>query len=309
MTLPEFILLRPLWLLGLPLAPVAAALVARRADGMAEWRAVVDPDLLEAMRLRGHVTPPRTGPDPWLMALALALLCAGLAGPASRDHHAPLLRNRDALMILFDLSPSMIRGGGLDDAQAAVSRLIDIGATRPAGLIVYAGESFLASIPTDDPAALQGMIAVTDSETMPVGGSRPDRALMMARRVLADAASVAPDVVLVSDGGGMGPVAADVARQMAADGARISGIFVPQDAPPYGLPAAMAESLQAVVEAGGGEMASASDLASIDTLLSARRKPQQQDADLRALEYRDLGPWLAALAILPLALLFRRKQT
>ena len=134
MTLPEFILLRPLWLLGLPLAPVAAALVARRADGMAEWRAVVDPDLLEAMRLRGHVTPPRTGPDPWLMALALALLCAGLAGPASRDHHAPLLRNRDALMILFDLSPSMIRGGGLDDAQAAVSRLIDIGATRPAEL-------------------------------------------------------------------------------------------------------------------------------------------------------------------------------
>lgn len=309
MTLPELILLRPLWLLGLPLALVAAVLVARRTDGMTEWRAVVDADLLEAMRLRGYVTPPRPDPDPWLMALALALLCTGLAGPASRDHHAPLLRNRDALMILLDLSPSMTSGGGLDDAQAAISRLIDIGAARPTGLIVYAGESFLASIPTEDPATLQGMIAVVDSETMPVAGSRPDRALIMARRVLADAASLAPDVVLVSDGGGMGPAAADIARQMAEDGIRISGIFVPQDAPPYGLPAAMPERVQSVVEAGGGKMANASDYASVGTLLSARRRPEQQAADLRALQYRDLGPWLAALALLPLALLFRRRQT
>lgn len=308
MTLPELILLRPLWLLGLPLALAAGAVVARRADGMAAWRAVVDPDLFEAMRLRGQVSPPRSGPDPWLMALSLALLCAGLAGPASRDPEAPVLRNRDALMILFDLSPSMTGGGGLDDAQAAVSRLIDRGEARPTGLIVYAGESFLASVPSEDPQMLQGMIAVADAETLPVGGSRPDRALTMARGILRDAASLAPDVVLVSDGGGMGPVAEDVARQMAAGGVRISGIFVPQETPAYGLPDARPAALQAVVAAGGGAMVSASEFAAIDALLPARRGPERDAADLRALQYRDLGPWLAALALLPLALLFRRRQ-
>ena len=60
MTLPEFILLRPLWLLGLPLAPVAAALVARRADGMAEWRAVP----IFSRQCASGVTSPRHAQGP-----------------------------------------------------------------------------------------------------------------------------------------------------------------------------------------------------------------------------------------------------
>ena len=309
MTGPEFILLRPLWLIGLPLALVAGVLIARRADGIAAWRAVVDADLLDAMRGRGWVTAPRVGADPWLLAIALALICAGLAGPASRDSQAPVLRNTNTLMILLDLSPSVTEGGGFDDAQAALARLVDLEGDRPTGLIVYAGESFLASVPAEDPGVVRGLIAVADSATMPVGGSRPDRALIMARGALQDAGAMAPDVVIVSDGGGMGPEAVDIARQMAAERVRVSGIFVPQDAAPYGMPAAAPETLAAVAEAGGGRMVEATELSALGTLLPDRRDPQRDVPDLRALQYRDLGPWLAALALVPLALLFRRRQT
>ncbi|PTW48273.1 vWA domain-containing protein [Rhodovulum kholense] len=309
MTGPEVLLLRPLWLAGLPLALVVGALVARRADGLGAWRAVIDADLLDAMRGRGWVSAPRNGAAPWLMSLAMALLLAGLAGPASRAPNAPVPRNTDRLMILLDLSPSMTEGGSLDDAQAALARLIDIEADRPTGLIVYAGESFLASVPTDDPGLVQGLIAVADGETMPVGGTRPDRALTLARRALADAGARAPDVVLVSDGGGMGPEAAEIARRMAAEGSRVSAIFVPEDAPPYGMPSASRTALAAVAEAGGGRLADATAPAGIDRLLPRRRDRQTDAPDLRALQYRDHGPWLAALALLPLAALFRRPST
>lgn len=309
MTGPEFILLRPLWLIGLPLALVAGLLIARRADGMAAWRAVTDVDLLEAMRGRGWVSAPRAGADPWLMALALALLFSGLAGPASRDRNAPILRNTNTLMILLDLSPSVTEGGGFDDAQAALARLVDLEGDRPTGLIVYAGESFVASIPAEDPGVVRGLIAVADGGTMPVGGSRPDRALTMARRALQDAGAVAPDVVFVSDGGGMGPEAADIARQMKAEGSRVSAIFVAQDTPPYGMPAADPEALSAVAEAGGGRTVEATALTAIGTLLPDRRDTGRDAPDLRALQYRDLGPWLAALALFPMALLFRWRRT
>ncbi|WP_138471584.1 VWA domain-containing protein [Poseidonocella sp. HB161398] len=308
MTVPELILLRPLWLAGLPLALAAAVLARRHAGGLAAWRRVADPALLEAMRRRGHVTPSHSGAEPWLAALALALLCAGLAGPADRDPDAPVLRDRHLLLVLLDLSPSVTRGGGLDDAQAAVSRLVDIGGTRPTGLIVYAGESFLAALPTEDPGAVQGMIAVADGETMPVGGSRPDRALAMAQRVLRDAAAPEADVVLVSDGGGMGPEALGIARQMAEEGSRISAVFVPQGAPQYGLPPGDPEGLEAVARAGGGRMADAGAAGTVDALLPVRRGTGARGTELRALQYRDRGPWLAAAALVPLALLFRRRR-
>ncbi|MFD1342447.1 VWA domain-containing protein [Litorisediminicola beolgyonensis] len=309
MTLPDLLLLRPAWLIGLPCTLIAAYILSRRAGASGGWQAVVDPDLMAAMRARGYVTRPRADLEPWLMGAALALLCAGLAGPALRDRDAPALRNRDALMLVLDLSPSVTKGGGLDDAQAAIARLIDVNRTRPAGLILYSGEAFLASIPTEDPATLKSTIAVLGPNTMPVAGSRPDRALATARRALDDAASLAPDVVLVSDGGGVGPETVTLAREMAAEGMRVSAIFVAQDGAPYGSPSADIAPLVALAKAGGGSAAAATDLAEIDGLLAGGRNEAALDRDIRALVYRDLGPWIAALALLPLAALFRRRPT
>ncbi|MGR3441934.1 MAG: vWA domain-containing protein, partial [Thalassococcus profundi] len=241
-------------------------------------------------------------------ALAAALVAAGLSGPATRDGDAPVLRNLDAVMILLDLSPSVTEGGGLDDAQAAVSRLIDTHGTRPVALAVYTSESFLVSVPTEDPAALQTVVAVSDAQTMPLGGSRPDRALTMAWQVLSDAAAAQPDVVLVSDGGGVGPEALDLARQMAAEGLRVSTVFVAPEAAPYGMPPATPEALEGLARAGGGITTAATDLSGLEAFLDERRGDGAADPALRNLRYADHGPWLLALALLPLALLFRRRR-
>ena len=308
MTGGDLILLRPLWLVGIPAALFLGALAARSAHGLAAWQRITDPALLAALRARGQVTEPTRDPAPWLLAMAAALVAAGLSGPATRDRDAPILRNLDAVMILLDLSPSVTEGGGLDDAQAAVSRLIDTHGTRPVALGVYTSESFLVSVPTEDPAALQTVVAVADAQTMPLGGSRPDRALTMARQVLSDAAAARPDVVLISDGGGVGPEALDLARRMAAEGLRVSTIFVGPEGAPYGMPPVTPEALEDLARAGGGIMTAATDLSGLEAFLDERRGDGATDPALRNLRYADHGPWLLAVALLPLALLFRRRR-
>ncbi|MCQ0970203.1 VWA domain-containing protein [Paracoccus sp. TK19116] len=305
--LADVTFLRPLWLLAAPLSLLAGWLVATRLGGDGRWRRIMDADLMVAMRRLGHLTEARDDREPWLIAIAAAIAAFALSGPAIRDPDAPVLRNLDAVMILMDLSPSLTEGAGLDDAQAAVSRLIDIQGTRPIALAVYAAESFLVSVPTEDPAALQTVVAVMDPATMPVGGSRPDRALDLARQTLDDAGATQPDIVLVSDGGGIGPNALDRARQMAAAGMRISAVFVAQDRPPYGATPANREPLVALTDAGGGMTVSAIDLAGLEAIMTDRRGDAAADPAVRNLRYRDLGRWLLILALVPLAFTFRRR--
>ncbi len=306
--LEGLILLRPIWLGALPVALLLGGLAARASARRGRWTRLIDADLLPAMRRRGHLTEAGRDPSPLLVACSAVLVAAGLAGPATPDPDAPALRNLDAVMILLDLSPSVIEGGGLDDAQAAVSRLIDRHAARPVALGIYSGESFLVSVPTDEPETLQTMVGVVDGDTMPVAGSRPDRALAMARRTLADAVVERPDVVLVSDGGGLGPGALDLARLMASEGIRVSAIFVTPDAAPYGMPPARWESLAALADAGGGAIVHAGDTAPLEALLADRRGAAAADGARRRLRYQDHGRWLVALALVPLAFLFRRRE-
>lgn len=301
------ILLRPLWLAVLPAVVGLAWLAMRRADGLSRWRRIIDPAFLPVLRQLGHVTEARRNTRPWLLGAAAALLALGLSGPATRNPDAPLFRNLDAVMILVDLSPSVARGGGLSHAQAAASRLLDRHGTRPVALALYAGESFLVSVPTEAPEALQSAIAVLAEDTMPVTGSRPDRALAMAERTLADAAAERPDVVLISDGGGLDPVAMDVARRMAGGGIRISGVYVPPGDAPYGLPPPDRAALAALAETGGGVLVDAGDTVRLEDVLSTRRAATATDTARRSLLFQDHGRIPVTLAVLVMLPLFRRR--
>lgn len=301
------ILLRPWWLVVLPVAAFAALLAARRADGLAAWRRIVDPELLPVLRRLGHVTDARSDARHWWLGATAGLMALGLAGPATRNADAPAFRNLDAIMILLDLSPSITEGGGLSAAQAASSRLIDRHGTRPVALAVYSGESFLVSVPTVDPAPLQTAIAVVGRDTMPVAGSRPDRALFMARDTLRDAAAESPDVVLVSDGGAVGPEALAIARDMAASGIRVSAVHVAPALPPYGAPPPDRMALGALVRVGGGMLVDADDTSALEDWLAARRGARVAESARLALLFVDHGRIFVALAFAAMLPLFRRR--
>lgn len=300
--------LRPLWMLAIPILFGLAFVASRRADGFAAWRNVIDPDLIPVLTRLGHVDLGAKDWRPWVMAVSAALMAIGLAGPAKRNAGAPVFRNLDAIMIVLDLSPSMLKGGNHDDAQASVARLLDSNGTRPVALAVFAGESFLVSVPTEEPQALKSSVAVIDADTMPVAGSRPDRGLELARATLNDAGAQNADVILITDGGGIDPEAIYQAEAMVQEGVRLSGIFVAHDKPPYGITPDNAKQLDTLIATGDGIVVGSNDLAPLVRLLSERRGLSEEEKARRTILFQDFGPWVFLAGLLALLPIYRRRR-
>ncbi|MDP5306614.1 VWA domain-containing protein [Paracoccus spongiarum] len=296
------ILLRPWWLAGL--VPLAALLIwsRRRLPDAGGWQAVMPRDMLAAMVALGALggRPPR-----WQRGLApaaIALLLLGLAGPALPRPDAPLLAQTDAVVLAIDLSPSVAQGPALAEARLAAAGLLQGLAGRPVGLILYSGEAYAIAAPTTDTAVLETQIGVLDAETMPAPGSRAAAGLGQAAALLAGLRRA--DLVLISDGGGVDAAAVAEADRLDRQGVRISALRLDEPAP--AAPPVPHDALDRLVR-GGGAVLPAAEMRQMATRLR-RSGASLRDPALVALRFRDLGPFLAALAGLPLLVMLRRPR-
>ncbi|QRZ14274.1 VWA domain-containing protein (plasmid) [Paracoccus methylovorus] len=287
------ILLRPLWLLALPALALLALAIWRRGPDAGGWQAVLPPHMRAGLAALGQLG---VGAG-WMRFLPLAggaALAVGLAGPAIQRSDAPVFAQSDAVVIAIDMSPSVARGPALQDAQAAAAGLLTQLAGRPVGLILYAGEAYAVAAPTDDSATLETQISVLGAETMPDEGSRPAAAMAMAGQLLQGLKRA--DLVLISDGGGVDQAAQAEAARLRDAEIRISALTVSGDPP---------SDPQALRTVAGGPIARFDDLDPVVRALSSTGL--ERDPAMRSLQYRDLGPWLALLALLSLLPQFRRQ--
>lgn len=99
--------LRPDWLAGIPAAALLVFWHSRRQRAAGLWRGRIAPHLLAHLIVR---PPRRLGPGPaaWLFAL-LALSCLALSGPSWERSPPPFADDSAALVIVLDLSTSMLR--------------------------------------------------------------------------------------------------------------------------------------------------------------------------------------------------------
>ncbi|WP_223252406.1 VWA domain-containing protein [Paracoccus mutanolyticus] len=262
----------------------------RRAAG--EWTAVLDPALMPALRRLGLLTDGRHTPDvalPFLAALALVL---ALSGPAVLRPGAVEYRALDPLILAMDLSPSVAGDQRvLDEARSAAAMLLPLAQGRPVGLMLYAGDAYLASAPTSDAATLSDLIAVLSRDTMPVAGSRPDIALSMARDLFGgrDGPGLGgADLVLVTDGGGVRPRAVEEAARLASDGARVWALVLPVAA--AGAPPPAPGPLADLARAGGGEAMPAADPPALMARIAARRTARLARDDTAGHAFWTLAP-------------------
>ncbi len=301
-------LLRPLWLAALvPL--VLAALWVRRRAGLGEWSALVDPALLPALHRLGFLKGGGSNPHALLPFAAAAVLVLALSGPSVPRPGMPEFRALDPLVLVLDLSPSIVADERvLADLQAGAAGLLDGAQGRPVGMMLYAADAYLASAPTTDAESLRSLIGVLEQGTVPVAGSRPDIALSMARDLFADADGPGlggADLVLLTDGGGAGPRAEEEAARLAYDGARVWALVLPA-AP--GAPAPDAAGLAALTRAGGGAALPVADAAALTERIARARTARLVREDTAGQGVRELGPWLIPLALLALFPLFRRRR-
>ncbi|UZJ45551.1 VWA domain-containing protein [Marinimicrobium sp. C6131] len=200
--LENFHWLRPLWLLALIPAAALILVLWRRGQQARQWRQLIAPGLLE------HLLDPATQEKRrhylWGLSAAWLLACIALAGPSWEKRPMPVHKTENALIIVLDLSPSMLA------EDLAPSRLVrarlkiaDVLRERQegfTGLIAYAGDAHVVSPLTDDTATIRSLLNALHPNVMPVPGSRPEAAFEQAKALFSDAGISEGQILLLTDG-------------------------------------------------------------------------------------------------------------
>lgn len=297
MTDLDLTLLRPFWLLALLPLVLAGWWLMRRLGTLGAWREAAKPELLQALTHLGWVET-RVNRRPLLASLlVVVIIILALAGPAVERRDSLSYRNLDGVFLLVDVSQSVTEDRRwpqlLTMAQVAIASL----GSRPGGLIVYAGDSYTATDLTVDHMQLGQTVSLIGGETVPDPGSRPERALVMASDVLRSAGILAGDVVLFTDGAGLGPASLAAAEALNRQGIRLS--LVPlNDVPP---------EVTSHAKVGGGRIFTTDQTDVLSAWLrdDARTRLELQTYPL--LFWRDYGRFLLIPALIPLLILFRRQ--
>ncbi len=200
MTSDGFEFLRPLWLLGIPVVIALTIALSRWQTGN-DWSRFIPADKLAFLTFDQTA---RSRNWRWLAGIAWIIVCIALAGPSFSRIPQPVSKNRDALVIVFDLSPSML-ATDLKPSRLARARLklIDLLRLRDDGetaLIVYAGDAHRVAPLTEDTNNIENLVPTLHPNIMPSVGSNIEAALTLAKELLTGAGLSKGDVLLITDG-------------------------------------------------------------------------------------------------------------
>ena len=196
----QFHFIRPLWLWGIP-ALVLLWLLLTRLRRVTLWEAFIPKDKLAVLQVgRGRHS------KSWrrLLMIAWILAVTGAAGPSWRQIEVPTVRNESAMVILLDLSQSMLAQDLTPNRLSrARYKLIDLLRTRTDGqtaLVVYAGDAHTVAPLTDDAATIEVLLPALHPAIMPIAGSNAEAAVALAQQLLHDGGTASGRIIMLTDG-------------------------------------------------------------------------------------------------------------
>jgi Ca-activated chloride channel family protein len=290
-------LLRPLWLIVLPALVVFAILMRQRRAGLGDWDRVLDPAMLRALRALGRVDEAGNARRGLAALSAAALVVLALAGPALERRDAAAFRNLDGVVFVLDASPSMTGSDRWPALQTMGRFGISALGSRPGALVVFGGDSYIASEMTGDHVQLGQTLSLIDAATVPDAGSRPERGLAQAAMLLREADVLAGDVVLFTDGGGLGQAALQEAAGLVAQGARLSMVSLADPGP----------EIRTLAATGQGRIFALTDTDALAAFMAEDARDRLEKQDYPLLFWSDYGRFLLLAALIPALLLFRRR--
>jgi Ca-activated chloride channel family protein len=313
---------------GIPLV-ICALLLTRQHFQQRSWQKHIDPSLLPYL-LDGK---PSGKPRQSALVLLLVAILAWLAllGPAWEKVPSPLHKNTEGLVVVLDLSPSMlaedIQPSRMRQARFKLRDILHLRRDGQTGLVVFAGDAFIVAPLTDDVNTLLTLIPGLNPSMMPMTGSNPLAGLSLAKDLL-DRSGGNGSILLISDGvtprqlSGLRDFISDsdyplsVLAVGTSDGAPIplpDGGFARDNNGNIIVPALTVDELQNLAAAGGGIYRELSlddsdiNALSVDTISSVNDKDSESRAERNYDQWKDAGPWLVLL-LLPFALLGFRKS-
>ena len=329
----NFHFLRPWWFAGL--LPVAAvvAFYSWRKRSAGSWENIINPELLPFL-MQGSESKKALN-STWLLSiviLAWIICCLSLAGPTWQQLPQPVHKQDAALVVVFDLSPSMLAEDiSPNRLVRARYKLIDILTRRTegvAGLIVYGADAHTVSPLTEDSNTIVSIVPVLAPNLLPEYGSNVEEALASAVDLAITGGYQQADILLISDGIDRSALSelTPIISQQGDFRLSILGVGTPQGAPiPSGAGGFAKQAngnvvvaklnitaLQQLAASNGGiyQTLSADDrdvdelLTAMDSIFNDNTRETDRSFDL----WDDQGFWLV-LFLLPVVLLSFRKGT
>lgn len=179
-------ILRPWWLLLLPLMAWLLWLLTHREKRSGRWQTLLPP-AFHAVLLRGGRG--RSSRLPWI-ALGLAWLLAILAllGPSWQRVEQNDMKPADPLVVMLELTPQMLASDASPNRLAQARRkLLDLLQARgdaQTAIVVYAGSAHTVVPLSDDLGTSRNLLEALKPSIMPEPGKRADLAVARALELL-----------------------------------------------------------------------------------------------------------------------------
>jgi Ca-activated chloride channel family protein len=188
-------------------------------------------------RMMPEVSFSRPGWKFTLFALAYASLVIGVANPQIGTKIEEGKRNGADLMILLDVSNSMLAGdlapNRLENAKRAVSQLIDNLHNDRIGIIIFAGEAYVQLPITTDYSAAKLFLNNITTDIVPTQGTAIGAAIAMGMKSFNFVNGTSKAMILMTDGENHEDDAVSAARSASAKDVTIHviGLGLPEGAP------------------------------------------------------------------------------
>lgn len=323
----HFHLLRPGWLLALPLLWGLSFWLARRNSGDRDWKQLVDSDLLPGLLLAKGSKRNWT-PWPWL-ALAWTIAALALSGPSWQKETSVAFRGSAEWAIVLDLSPSMaatdLNPNRFTRARYAIDDILNAAKDARVGLIAFSDEPYIVTPMTEDVATIRALLPPLSPDIMPSAGDNVAPALDQTEKLIRQGGAKNGQIIVLTDGFSDPATAFEAARKLKSQGMTVNvvaigtsagapiskqdGGFVQNTQGKLKMASLDVDLLQQLASAGGGRFVELSQLPDLLSNLQARTEQigkVNSQKNIQVQHWLDGGVWLLPFLLLAAAFLARR---
>ncbi|MEK9857550.1 MAG: VWA domain-containing protein [Deltaproteobacteria bacterium] len=198
----SFQFLRPGWLVLIIPGCWLVFRLHQRWKKRTDWSGVVEPHLLELLLVEARGI--RRTWIPWMLSLMLILVLTAMAGPVLEKRSVPVLKKNLAKVLVLDVSHSMLaedlRPNRIERAKFKLRDLLNRIDEGETALIAYAGDAHIITPLTSDTHTITTLLPGLEPDIMPHRGSRPDRAMELAVKLLDGHSANPGEVIWLTDG-------------------------------------------------------------------------------------------------------------
>jgi Ca-activated chloride channel family protein len=219
MSLANLWILNFLWFIPL----VSVALVVHHRQKKRALERFADPEFL--LRLTGKDQRGRRFLKGFLLLISLSLMLFALAGPRWGSHYQEVRQKGVDIMILVDVSPSMLvedmEPNRLERARREILDLLRVVQGDRLGLVAFSGVAFIQCPLTLDYGALQMFLNSLQPDLVPVRGTDLGEAIRSALSSFDFKSATDKVILLITDGEDNEGRGFEAARKAAAKGVKI----------------------------------------------------------------------------------------